>query len=91
MNQKDASVLSPKYIRDNLIAKYPGLNVLFKQGKKGCTIITKDLEIQCPSAPGINPKILEENKIVDCVGAGDCFTAAFFVKYIEILSKLSQN
>ena len=36
----------------------------------------------------INPDILNEYKIIDTTGAGDCFTGAFFVRYIELTGYL---
>jgi sugar/nucleoside kinase (ribokinase family) len=32
----------------------------------------------------INSKILEDYKIIDTVGAGDCFTGAFAVRHSEL-------
>jgi len=85
MGVKDESEVNTQSIREKLIAKYKNLDVLLKQGKRGCTIITSELEIPCPSVPMINGKILEDYKIIDPVGAGDCFTASFFVRYAEII------
>ena len=39
----------------------------------------------------INPDILNEYKIIDTTGAGDCFTAAFFVRYVELTSNIFIN
>lgn len=47
-------------------------------------MITDKLYIMVPVASGINHKIGEDFKIIDTVGAGDCFTAAFAVKHSEL-------
>ena len=36
----------------------------------------------------LNPQILTDYSIIDTTGAGDCFTAAFFVRYIELTGYL---
>ena len=32
----------------------------------------------------LNPQVLKDYKIIDTVGAGDCFTGAFAVKHSEL-------
>ena len=32
----------------------------------------------------LNPQVLKDYKIIDTVGAGDCFTGAFTVKHSEL-------
>jgi ribokinase len=56
------------------------LKVLLKLGVKGSTLITDTLAIHADVATKINPTCLQKYKIVDTVGAGDCFTSAFCVK-----------
>jgi ribokinase len=68
-------------IRSKLLASYPNLKVLLKLGSKGSAIITTDLAVQGHSATAINSEVLKDYKIVDTVGAGDCFTGAFAVKH----------
>ena len=47
-------------------------------------MITNQLNINVDVVTGMNPDILKEHKIIDTVGAGDCFTAAFTVKHAEL-------
>jgi sugar/nucleoside kinase (ribokinase family) len=70
-------------IRTKIIAKYKNLKVLLKLGSKGSSLITDKLYIHCDVATKINPAILTKYKIIDTVGAGDCFTSAFCVKLLE--------
>ena len=63
------------------------MRILLKLGDKGCHYISNSLDIRIKSAPEYNKEILNDNQIVDTTGAGDCFTAAFFVKYNEIICK----
>ena len=43
----------------------------------------------------VNPKVLQDYKIVDTVGAGDCFTGAYAVRHSELdwsdKSKITAN
>lgn len=56
-------------------------------------MISKDLHVKCPASS--NEEVLKDFKIVDTVGAGDCFTGAFAVKHSELdwsdHSKAEQN
>ena len=38
----------------------------------------------------IDPKILNDYKIVDTVGAGDCFTSAFCSQFYRLLSEIGE-
>jgi sugar/nucleoside kinase (ribokinase family) len=58
------------------------LKVILKLGVKGSTLITDKIHIHADVATKINPQCLHKYKIVDTVGAGDCFTSAFCVKLI---------
>ena len=69
-------------IRQKLIKKYPNLKVLLKEGSKGSSLITDAIHVHCPVSS--NPEIFKDYKIVDTVGAGDCFTGAFAVRHAEI-------
>lgn len=69
-------------IRGKIISKYPKLKVLLKLGSKGSTLITDKIHIHGDVATKLNKKVLEKYKIVDTVGAGDCFTSAFCVKIL---------
>ena len=66
-------------IRIKLIKKHPKLKVLLKLGSKGSAMVTDKHFVLGPVPSEINPKVLEDFKIVDTVGAGDCFTGAFAV------------
>ncbi len=70
-------------IRSKIISKYPGLKVLLKLGVKGSKLITDKFEIHANVATKINPSVLQKYKIIDTVGAGDCFTSAYCVKLME--------
>ena len=52
----------------------------------GCKFVNKNYELAMKVANEINPAVLNDYKIIDTTGAGDCFTAAFFVRYIELTS-----
>ena len=69
-------------VRNKLISKFPNLKVLLKQGSKGSSLISKDHYVQCPAAS--NQEVFKEYKIIDTVGAGDCFTGAFAVMHAEL-------
>jgi len=60
------------------------LNILLHLGENGSVFINKHTEIFMPVIWKFNPKILNDYKIVDTTGAGDCFTSSFFVKYMEL-------
>jgi len=70
-------------IKDVLLKRNPNLKVLLKLGSKGCEMITKDYDIPMSVVGTYNKQIMEDYKIVNTTGAGDCFTAAFMVKYSE--------
>lgn len=57
------------------------MKVLLKLGSKGSAIITQSVYEVCPVVTKINPEVLDEYKIIDAVGAGDCFTAAYAVMH----------
>jgi ribokinase len=58
--------------------------VLLKLGSKGSAIITKDISSWGKTVTMVNPQVLKDYKIIDTVGAGDCFTGAFTVKHSEL-------
>ena len=70
-------------IKDVLLKRNPNLKVLLKLGSKGCEMITKDYDIPMSVVGTYNKQIMEDYKIVNTTWAGDCFTAAFMVKYSE--------
>lgn len=71
-------------IRHKIIAKYKNLKVLLKLGSKGSMLITDSLEVRVDVCTNRNKQVLEDYKIIDTVGAGDCFTAAFAVRHLEL-------
>ena len=73
-----------KSVREVLLTKHPKLRVLLKLGKRGAAIITNEVSVPGPSATKINKSVLDDYKIIDTVGAGDCFTGAFAVKHSEL-------
>ena len=63
---------------------------ILKKGKDGSVVLTQNLIIEKKTVNSYNADIMKDYKIIDTVGAGDCFTSAFCVKYLEICkSKLS--
>lgn len=44
-------------------------------------MVTTHHYVQAEVATKANPAVLEEYKIIDTVGAGDCFTGAYAVKH----------
>ena len=71
-------------VRMKLISKHPSLCVLLKLGSKGAAMITGDVAIKGNSVTCVNPQVLQDYKIIDTVGAGDCFTGAFAVRHSEL-------
>ena len=55
---------------------------MLKLGSHGSSLISSDLYVKCNASS--NEKVLEKYKIIDTVGAGDCFTGAFAVKHSEL-------
>lgn len=47
-------------------------------------MITLEHAVMSQTVSSLNPKVLDDYKIVDTVGAGDCFTGAFAVKHSEL-------
>lgn len=74
-------------IKEKLIKRYPKLEVLFKQGSHGATLISNDFTVQSGSAGSYNEQIGKDYKILNTVGAGDCLTGAFAAAYYEKFSK----
>lgn len=69
-------------VRTKLISKYPNLKVLLKEGSKGSSLISSTLNVKCHASS--NAEVFKEYKIIDTVGAGDCFTGAFAVRHSEL-------
>jgi ribokinase len=85
-NVKDDHELQSEEIKTKFLSKHPNLKILMKLGEKGCGILTKDFFLTAKSAPHYNDKILQDYKIVDTTGAGDCCTAAFFSRYLQLFT-----
>ena len=58
--------------------------MLLKLGSKGSAMITADQYVPVDVVTAMNESIINEHKIIDTVGAGDCFTAGFVVKHSEL-------
>ena len=73
----------------NVMQAYPKMQVLFKQGEKGCTLYSKNadtdqLDSQRRAAFDFSDfKHKADFKLVDTTGAGDAFTAGFAVGMLE--------
>lgn len=57
--------------------------MVLKLGTKGSKIITDKIHVHGDVATKINRSVLQNYKIIDTVGAGDCFTSAFCAKVLE--------
>lgn len=82
----DPNKVTSDPIKEILLNKYPHVRLIMKLGSSGSAYISKLKEIKMKAVTELNPSILKEYKIIDTTGAGDCFTAAFSVRYIEIFS-----
>jgi len=82
----DEKTINEQTIKDQLLKSYPNLKVLYKQGSKGSSLITKDFTIHSGNVATYNDKIAEEWKILNTVGAGDCLTGAFAAALYEKFS-----
>jgi ribokinase len=71
-------------IRGKLLAKHPSLKVLLKLGSKGSAIVTSEVLVRGEVVTSINKSVLADYRIIDTVGAGDCFTGAFAVRHSEL-------
>ena len=91
MNEQDPEKIGINEIRNKLLTRFPNLVVVLKLGAKGSAVVTSDLHIVAGSVTMKRKEILEEFKIVDTTGAGDCFTSAFCVKFIELLGKKDEE
>ena len=89
MNSNEHEALNPEAIKSTLLTKYKDLRVLLKLGSKGSHYISNSLEIRVPASPELNDQILKDYQIVDTTGAGDGFTAAFFVRFKETICKIN--
>lgn len=78
-------------IRGKLLAKHPKLRVLLKLGSKGSAIITPTVFVKGDVVTAINKTVLSDYKIIDTVGAGDCFTGAFAVRHSELDWSSAEN
>ena len=83
----DEKTINEQTIKDQLLKSYPNLKILFKQGSKGSSLITKDFTIHSGNVANYNDKIAAEWKILNTVGAGDCLTGAFAAALYEKFSK----
>ena len=50
----------------------------------GCKFVNKNYELAMKVANEINPAVLNDYKIIDTTGAGDCFTAAFLFVILSL-------
>jgi len=82
--------LNIEVVKSKLLTKHPNLKIFLKMGSKGCGILTKDTFVTSNAATSHSDKILQDYKIVDTTGAGDCLTAAFFSRYIQVFAPENQ-
>ena len=64
--------------------KHPALKILLKLGSQGAAVVTADTAVRGESVTMLFPDVLKSHKIIDTVGAGDCFTGAFVVRHSEL-------
>lgn len=77
-------------VHQKVFVTYPKLIVLLKLGSNGSLLITKDYSVRSYTVTHNKPKILNDYKIVDTVGAGDCFTSAFCSQFYRQLSEVGE-
>lgn len=63
------------------------MTVLLKLGSKGARLITETEDVAVTVSNKVNTEVSKDYKIIDTVGAGDCFTSAFVTKYSEFDKK----
>jgi len=78
--------VDPEITRSKLGSKHPNLKLLLKKGSKGCEVLTNVIHVKSEVVTHHNPKILDDYKILDTCGAGDCHQAAFFARYLEVFT-----
>lgn len=61
--------------------------MILKLGSKGARVITKTIDVSVTVVTKLNPDVSNDYKIIDTVGAGDCFTSGFITKYSEFNKK----
>ena len=61
--------------------------MILKLGSKGARVITDAIDIAVTVVTKLNTDVSNHYKIIDTVGAGDCFTSAFITKYSEYNKK----
>ena len=83
------NITSPIKISQLIQSKYnKNMNILLKEGSKGCTFIGNKEYSKILSQPAMK---IPQNKIIDTTGAGDTFSGAFMVEYIRLQKLLSSN
>ena len=83
-------------IRQFLMHQKQGFKLLLKQGSKGSTLLWiegngEEAVLQKESVPVVNFREHPDVQLVDTTGAGDTYTAAFAVKYAQLLAENKQN
>lgn len=61
--------------------------MLLKMGSHGARIITQTIDVSVTVVTKLNPEVSKEYQIVNTVGAGDCFTSAFVIRFSEFGKK----
>ncbi|KAM3135405.1 hypothetical protein pb186bvf_012424 [Paramecium bursaria] len=77
-------------VHKKVFDQFTKLIVLLKLGSNGSLLITKEFSVRSYTVTHYNPKILNDYKIVDTVGAGDCFTSAFCSQFYRLLSEIGE-
>lgn len=88
LNKQENEPVDVDHLKKTVLDKHKNLRFLMKLGSKGSQFISNTIaDLKVPAVTARNQRILQENEIVDTTGAGDCFTAAFFTKYKELICK----
>lgn len=88
LNKQENEKVDVDNLKKTVLDKHKNLRLLIKLGSKGSQFISNTIEdLKVPAVTEMNKRILQENDIVDTTGAGDCYTAAFFTKYKELICK----
>ena len=70
-------------LREELLSKYPILNIVLKLGVKGSLFVNMTKDIYMPTVNTFNPNIMLDYEIVDTTGAGNYFLHLTFYNILR--------